>query len=266
MVAIEDSVLLDYFFDYYFEHLVFAKMAAFDLALEGRDQVVCAYGRFGLSDGWTSMDGKSREFKSPKTVLQLDSLINFPKRATLEQANAIIEFCKQMRIGPGWLCVDRTGNGAGIHDALCSLFGKETLGVNYSWAATETHVLGDDSQRANELYSGVVTELIFGLAKYLEFEFLKISPSFRVEDLVRQATSRRYKQVGQGLVRVESKGDFVKRTRQNSPDQLDALSLLVFLMRQRAGAVATMTEQKVENYREKKLPSIEAMEYVDFSE
>ena len=241
-------------------------LAAFDLALEGRDQVVCAYGRFGLSDGWTSMDQKFHEFKSPKTVLQLDSLINFPKRATLEQANAIIEFCKQMRIGPGWLCVDRTGNGAGIHDALCSLFGKETLGVNYSWAATETHVLGDDSQRANELYSGVVTELIFGLAKYLEFEFLKISPSFRVEDLVRQATSRRYKQVGQGLVRVESKGDFVKRTRQNSPDQLDALSLLVFLMRQRAGAIATMTEQKVENYREKKLPSIEAMEYVDFSE
>lgn len=241
-------------------------LAAFDLALEGKDQVVCSYGRFGLSDGWTPMDGKFREFKSPKTVLQLDSQINFPKKATLEQASAIINFCKQMRIGPGWLCVDRTGNGAGIHDALCSLFGKETLGVNYSWAATETHVLGDDSQRANELYSGVVTELIFGLAKYLEFEFLKISPSFRTEELVRQATSRRYKQVGQGLVRVESKGDYIKRTRQNSPDQLDSLSLLVFLMRQRAGAIATMTEQKVENYREKKLPSIETMEYVDFSE
>ena len=241
-------------------------LAAFDLALEGKDQVVCSYGRFGLSDGWTSRDRKFHEFKSPRTVLQLDSQINFPKRATLEQTNAIIEFCKQMRIGPGWLCVDRTGNGSGIHDALCSLFGKETLGVNYSWAASETHVLGDDSQRANELYSGVVTELIFGLAKYLEFEFLKISPSFKIEELVRQATSRRYKQMGQGLVRVESKGDFVKRTRQNSPDQLDSLSLLVFLMRQRGGAVATMTEQKAENYREKKLPSIEAMEYIDFSE
>lgn len=241
-------------------------LAAFDLALEGKDQVVSSYGRFGLSDGWTSMDGKFREFKSPKVVLQLDSQINFPKKATLEQADAIINFCKQMRIGPGWLCVDRTGNGSGIHDALCSLFGKEVLGVNYSWAASETHVLGDDSQRANELYSGVVTELIFGLAKYLEFEFLKISPSFRTEELVRQATSRRYKQIGQGLVRVESKGDYTKRTRQNSPDQLDSLSLLVYLMRQRGGAVATMTEQKPENYREKRLPSIEAMEYVDFSD
>lgn len=241
-------------------------LAAFDLALEGKDQVVCSYGRFGLSDGWTALDGKFRNFKSPKVVLQLDSQINFPKKATLEQADAIMNFCKQMRIGPGWLCVDRTGNGSGIHDALCSLFGKDVMGVNYSWAASETHVLGDDSQRANELYSGVVTELIFGLAKYLEFEFLKISPSFRTEELVRQATSRRYKQIGQGLVRVESKGDYTKRTRQNSPDQLDSLSLLVYLMRQRGGAVATMTELKTEQYREKRLPSIEAMEYVDFSD
>lgn len=241
-------------------------LAAFDLALEGKDQVVCSYGRFGLSDGFTPMDGKFREFKSPKTVLQLDSQINFPKNPTLEQAQAIINFCKQMRIGPNWLCVDRTGNGAGIHDALVSLFGSETMGVNYSWAASETHVLGDDSQRANELYSGVVTELIFGLAKYLEFEFLKISPSFRTEELVRQAISRRYKQVGQGLVRVESKGDYIKRTRQNSPDQLDSLSLLVYLMRQRGGAVATMTDQKKQESYEKRLPSLEMMEYVDFSE
>jgi hypothetical protein len=33
-------------------------LAAFDLALEGNDQVLCSYGRFGLSDGWTPRDGK----------------------------------------------------------------------------------------------------------------------------------------------------------------------------------------------------------------
>jgi hypothetical protein len=37
-------------------------------------------------------------------------------------------------------------------------------------------------------------------------------------------------------------------------------------MRQRAGSIATMTEQKKEESYEKKLPMIEAMEYVDFSE
>jgi hypothetical protein len=91
--------------------------------------------------------------------------MQFPKLATLEQTAEIIRFAKEMRIGANWLCVDRTGNGAGIHDALKSLYGSEVMGVNYSWASSETHVLGDDTQRANELYSGVVTELIFGLAK-----------------------------------------------------------------------------------------------------
>jgi hypothetical protein len=241
-------------------------LAAFDLALEGRDQVVCSFGRYGLCDGWTPRDGQFREFKKPKTCLQLDSQMQFPKLATLEQTAEIIRFAKEMRIGANWLCVDRTGNGAGIHDALRSLYGSEVMGVNYSWASSETHILGDDTQRANELYSGVVTELIFGLAKYLEFEYLKISPSFRTEELVRQATSRRYKQQGQGLVRVESKGDFVKRTRQNSPDALDSLSLLVYLMRQRGGVVATMTDPKPEKFVfQKKHTGIESYEFVDFS-
>jgi hypothetical protein len=241
-------------------------LAAFDLALEGNDQVLCSHGRFGLCDGWTPRDGKFIEFKKPKIVLQLDGQISFPKKATLEQTTAIIKFCKQMRIGPNWLCVDRTGNGAGIHDSLCSLFGSEVMGVNYSWAATETRILGDDSQKANELYSGVVTELIFGLAKYLEFEFLKIAPSFRNEDVVKQAISRRYKQQGKGLVRVESKADFVKRTRQNSPDALDSLSLLVYLMRQRGGAVPTMTDPKPEPMEKPIETIVDNLEFVDFSE
>ena len=244
-------------------------LAAFDLALEGNDSVVCSYGRFGLSDGYTDLTGKFQSFPKAKTVLQLDSQITFPKKATLEQSTAIIRFCKQMRIGPNWLCVDRTGNGSGIHDSLCSLFGKEVMGVNYSWAATETRVLGDDTQKANELYSGVVTELLFGLAKYIEFGYLKIAPGFRHEELIRQATSRRYKQKGKGLVRVESKADFVKRTRSKSPDALDSLSLLVYLMRQRSGFSAEMVENKApeRRIREKKMQSVvDMLDYVDFTE
>jgi hypothetical protein len=242
-------------------------LAAFDLALEGNDQVMCSYGRFGLSDGWTPQSGQFINFKAPRVVLQLDSQIPFPKRPTLEQTQAIIKFCKQMKISPNWLVVDRTGNGAGIHDSLCTLFGNEVMGVNYSWAASEHHILGDDSQKANELYNGVVTELLFGMAKYLEFEYLKISPSFRNEDLIRQATARRYKQKGQGMVRVESKGEYCKRTRSKSPDALDSLSMLVYLMRLRGGAVATMTDPKPQREPRSKLQSIvDAMEFVDMSD
>jgi len=43
--------------------------------------------------------------------------------------------------------------------------------------------------------------------------------------------------------------------------------MLVFLMRQRADAVATMTESKPEpTRRERPLPRIERMEYVDFAD
>lgn len=243
-------------------------LAAFDLALEGQDQVICSYGRFGLCDGWTPQSGRFISFPKPRMVLQLDSQIPFPKKATLEQTQAIIGFAKQMKIAPNWLCVDRTGNGAGIHDSLCSLFGTEVLGVNYSWAATDSHILGDDSQKASELYSGVVTELLFGLAKYLEFEYLKISPGFRNQELIKQACARRYKQKGRGLVRVESKGEYCTRTRQRSPDALDSLSLLVFLMRQRSGIQATMNEAKEARPEPKfRLQSIvDTMEFVDMSD
>jgi hypothetical protein len=242
-------------------------LAAFDLALEGVDQVLCSYGRFGLSDGWTDRAGKFHEFRKPRTMLQLDSQMPFPKAATMEQAQAIVRFCKQMKISPGWLCVDRTGNGAGIHDVLCTTFGKEVMGLNYSWAATDTPVMGDDSQKANELYNGLVTELLFALGKYLEFEWLKISPGFRTDDLSKQAISRRYMQKGKGMVRVESKKDYIKRTRLGSPDALDSLSMLVHLMRQRGGNVATMSEVKPEEYR-KEMESVvdSSVNFVDFSD
>ena len=243
-------------------------LAAFDLALEGNDKVMCSYGRFGLCDGWTAQDGVFREFEGGSRIaLQLDGQIPFAKAATLEQTAAIMRFCQQMKITPNWLCVDRTGNGAGIHDSLCTLFGKEVLGVNYSWAASDTHVLGDDSQIASSIYNGVVTELLFGLAKYIEFGWLKISHGFRNEELVRQATGRRYKQKGLGTVRVESKGEYCKRTRQPSPDALDSLSLLVYLMRQKGGSVATMIAPKPEP-KEIELKSLvdSSVLYVDFSE
>jgi len=242
-------------------------LAAFDLALEGVDQVLCSYGRFGLSDGWTDRSGKFHGFKQARTMLQLDSQMPFPKAATLEQANAIVRCCKHMKIGARWLCVDRTGNGAGIHDVLCSTFGSEVMGLNYSWAATETPIMGDDSQPANELYNGLVTELLFALSKYLEFEWLKISPGFRNEELTKQATGRRYMQKGQGMVRVESKKDYIKRTRLGSPDALDSLSMLVHLLRQRGGNVATMTDKKPE-VEGKPLTSLvdSAVSFVDFSE
>jgi len=243
-------------------------VAGFDLALEGNDQTVCSYGRWGLADGWTGRDDKFHPFpEGARTVLQLDSQVPFPKAATIEQAQAIQKFCKTMKVEPRWVCVDRTGNGSGVHDALKTLWSEEVMGVNYSWAATDAFILGDDSQKASELYDGVVTELLFGLTRYMEFGWLKISPGFRAEELTRQATGRRYRQKGLGKVRVESKGDYRKRTGQPSPDALDSLSLLVYLLRQRGESEARMMKPRAEAKTGKEIYSVvdADMNFVDFS-
>jgi hypothetical protein len=113
----------------------------------------------------------------------------------------------------------------------------------------------------------LVTELLFALGKYLEFEWLKISPGFRNDELTKQAISRRYMQKGKGLVRVESKKDYIKRTRLGSPDALDSLSMLVHLLRQRGGNVATMTEQRPEPPGKELVSVVDgAPIFVDFSE
>ena len=87
--------------------------------------------------------------------------------------------------------------------------------------------------------------------------------------MTKQATGRKYSQKGEGLVRVESKKDYCKRTRQKSPDELDSLSMLVFLMRQRGGAIATMTQPKPEpKQAQKEWQGVvdTSMDFVDFSE
>jgi hypothetical protein len=101
----------------------------------------------------------------------------------------------------------------------------------------------------------------------LEFEWLKISPSFSNEDLVKQAIGRRYTQKGKGLVRVEAKKEYIKRTRMSSPDALDSLSMLVHLMRVRGGNVATMTERAPEPYVKEIESVVDSTGiFVDFSE
>lgn len=246
-------------------------LAAFDLALEGVDQVMAAVGRIGLCDGWTPRDGRFIPFGTPdnpkaRQCLQLDSMIPFPKRQTIEQAQAIAKFCRTMGIGGMWLAVDRTGNGSGIHDSLQTLFSRDVLGVNYSESATDRKVMDDDTKVANELYAGVVSELIYALRKFLEFGICKISPTFRNDNLVKQMTNRRGRNDGL-LQRVESKKDYCKRTQERSPDEMDAFSLLVHLARMRHQFSAVMVEAPAQRGQPREERGIvDRSEFIDFTE
>lgn len=244
-------------------------LAAADLALEGNDQVVISYGRFGLCDGWTPLGGQYIKFSKERVCLQLDSQIHLPKGDTVKQTQALMKFCIQMKINPTWLCVDRTGNGSGVHDNLKALFG-DVMGVNYSTMSTDTLIFREDTKKCNEQYDGIVTELLFALGKYMEFGFLKMSPGFRNEELVRQSTGRRYRQVKKGRVRCESKKEYCARTRAKSPDAFDSLSLFAHLFRMRNKPAAAMNEKLPPPTREmrdnRKILEHAGDSYVDFSE
>jgi hypothetical protein len=245
-------------------------LCAFDLALEGNDTIVCSYGRFGLSDGWTRPSGEFINFKEPRVSLQLDSQIKFPKGDTVKTFKAIKDFCRDMKIKPAWVCLDRTGNGAGVHDCLRNdiHFAPDVMGVNFSEAATETKIFTEDAKTCEEEYKGIWTELLFALSRYLEFGYLKISPSFRNEELIKQGTGRRYRQVGVGLVQAQSKKDYMRDTGSKSPDELDSLSLFVHLFRMKSGEVGSMAEERVPERRESyvNFSVIDDIQFINFAE
>ena len=244
-------------------------LTGIDLALEGNDNMVAAHGRFGLVDGWTPQSGKIIAFNEPRVGLQLDGLVMFPKVDTVKQTNAIKDFCKTMRIKPGWCCVDRTGNGSGVHDCLRNdiHFGEDVMGVNYGEAATDSRVMADDAKTCQEQYDGIVTELIFALARFLEFGYIKISPSFRNEELSKQCVSRRYKQKGKGLNRVEPKKEYMHRLQAKSPDAMDAVSLMVHLFRMKSGEIGSMTPQKPPQREDRQREQFDVgkLDFIDFS-
>lgn len=223
-------------------------VCAVDLAFEGGDKAVMTVARWGTVTGWTDRAAKFRAFPKPQHGLQVESQFELNKTHTLDMTDQIIRTCSNLHIGPEWVIVDRTGNGTGVHDALRiklparQVDGKDmapVMGLNFGEAATETKILDDDETKACDLYDGVVTELFFATRKFMEFDYLKFSPSLRLELLASELTGRRYKQAKQKLVRVESKKEYKARGN-TSPDHADSLTLAVHLVRLRSEFTASM--------------------------
>lgn len=240
--------------------------AAVDLAFEGGDRTVLTVGKFGRATDWYR-GGIGSRFKDPKYVLQIEHQFELPKLKTLEMTELIIQNCKNLGIEPAWLIVDRTGNGTGVHDALTTMFGEEVIGLHFGKESTEMRVLQDDTQSAHELYEGVVTELWFSMRKFIEFNYLKFSETLNITDgLLHELTSRKFKQVTKGRLRVESKGEYKSRGNK-SCDRADSLSLLVHLIRMRSEHAPMMLEL-VPDPRPRKahVGIVDKIDYIDFSE
>ena len=230
------------------------EVAGADLALEGKDKAIFAKGKFGKASGIrfaptaTEPDGRTVFFKDPKGRnqnrygVQLEALHEFPKGDTVAMAAAIETLCKQLGVKGEWLCVDRTGNGTGVHDLLKNNWSASVHGVNFFEAATDRRIMEEDSGTPLEMYDRAQTELWFALRRFIEFDCLKGAFYLETHELTPELTGRWFKASGKKC-RVETKGDYKLRNQANSPDRADAVSLLVHCVRVQSGIVLGMAQE-----------------------
>jgi len=227
--------------------------AAIDLAFEGGDKAIMTIGRFGLCLGYTARDAYTK-FDQPKYCLQAEAQFELTKNdpdgkltQTLWLESQIRRHCKNLNFKAYWVICDRTGNGTGVHDLLKQVpskanpdgpgIGPEVTGIHFGAGATEMKLFEDSTKKACDEYDGIVTELFFATRNYLEFDFLKLSPSLNTGRLSEELCTRRYKPGKK--TRVEGKREFCSRDHP-SPDFADSLTLMVHLVRLRRGLEASM--------------------------
>lgn len=223
-----------------------------DLALEGGAVAVFTVGKFGMATGikfppcLKHLNGHTEMFKVgsgpviPRWGVQADQQIPLPKGDTVAMKDVIVDMAKKAGIIPELLCVDRTGNGAGVHDLIKHEWSAAVIGVNYSTSPTANRVMTEDAQPAEDTFDRIDSELWFALRSFMEFAVLLLNPSMDLTKLNPQLTQRLYTSVG-GKRKVESKKDFKSRG-YDSPDEADSLTLFVHAVRVGGQLVPSMTD------------------------
>lgn len=226
--------------------------AALDVALEGGDNAVLVLGRIGLASGWRRppVDGKEQPFipftddlgqRIRKPALQVDQIFTLPKGDTVRLVNETARVCRGAYVKGGYLAVDRTGNGAGVHDLLVAQFSPNVRGINGSERPTERRILQEDQKLPCDEYANMLSELWFATKKYIEFGFVKFGPDVARDPLVSELTGRRFL-LTSTRTKVETKKDYKSRGNK-SPDRADAVTMLVHAVRLNSDGPPSATRQ-----------------------
>jgi hypothetical protein len=217
-----------------------------DLALEGGDAAEFCHGKYGRASGYKSPpsldnpQGKTIMFQDKhgdrvfRNAVQIEEIFPLQNGDTVKMAEQVRSHAVRLHIKPGALMLDRTGNGAGVHDLLKALWSAEVGGVNYSEAASEKKILEEDTKTAKEEYTRADGELWFAFKKFCEFGFIRSKVKALSEELVSQLTGRRYSPGKQ--TKVEPKPEYKARGNP-SPNKADAATLMLHAARRGSGMV-----------------------------
>lgn len=216
--------------------------ASVDLALEGRATASFTLGKIGTAVGvkWPPSiqhpQGMTEMFKDPLTgqvkpriAAQVENQFPLPKGNTVAMKTAIVDLCRRAGVSGELLCVDRTGNGSGVHDLLKDEWSTAVIGVNYSGGTTDGKIMEEDIETCNEMFDRIDSELWFAMKAWIEFGVLLVSPTMDLNLITPQLTQRLYR-MASGRKKVESKKDYKLRGH-DSPDEADSLGLFVHAAR-----------------------------------
>lgn len=228
--------------------------AGVDVALEGEDTAIMCLGRCGHSSGWKKPPAKEKpqgEFVAfrnetgpiRKFVVQIDSIFSLPKGDTEKLKAAIIDTANKAHVNGAYLGIDRTGNGAGVHDLLVRQYHSSCKGMNFSESPTGRRILRESQKLPSDEYSLLVSEMWYAVSKYIEFHYLKIHPNVPTDPLHHELTGRRT-EPGGAKTKVESKKAYKSRGNR-SPDRADALTILLHAVRLNLAAPPSATNAGV---------------------
>jgi hypothetical protein len=225
-------------------------VAGADLALEGGDSPIFVLGEYGNAVGFKRTptlkhpQGEYIEFRNAdgepvaRPALQVLQSFKLDAGDAVTTAASLRNLSMKCNVEPGMLMVDRTGNGQGTLDIMRSMWSADVMGVNYSESASELKILEEDEFTCKQEYDRVHSELHFALKKWMRHHLLKISPLVDMTKAAAQLTDRRY---APGKVnKIEKKKDFKDRNGGVSPDESDALTLVVHGVRVRFSVTPSM--------------------------
>jgi hypothetical protein len=242
-------------------------VGSLDVAFEGDDEMIFTASRYGQAAGWRDpRNGQVYHFDKSRYCLQVDQFFALPKIRTIEQADRVIELCERLAIAPEWFLCDRTGVGTGLHDALISMWDEGVKGVNWGESATEKKILDDDTHLAFEEHDGLCTEMYMALRRWIEFNYIKFSPTLDTDKLFKELTQRKYALSTKGptdlmRMRIQPKKEF-KATYGWSPDRADSLVMGLHHVRMEGPERARATARSVVRRRRAVLGVIEKGGYV----
>jgi hypothetical protein len=225
-------------------------VGAVDLAFMGQDTAQMAVGRWGLASGWRGPDGRVRPFmdrlnvanQRPRHVLQIDQIIPLEKHDNaVTMAEEIMGRCTELGIAATHLALDKTSIGFGTWSHLSKVWG-DVLGISWNEAATDGKITSDDKEGASKQCDGIMSEMWWAFRQWLNptTKAILMSEVIPTHPIHTQLTSRRYKNSKRGI-RVEPKEEYKARN-QHSPDEADALVMLVHLVRSFAAVLPGLVE------------------------